>query len=535
MDKEIVVDYLIIGAGPAGLQMGYFLSKAGRNYLILEGGQNPGTYFERFPRHDMLLTVNKIYTGYEDPERRLRYDWNSLLSNSEKMLFRHYNKAFLPDRADFVRYLADFANYFDLNIKYETKVRRVSKPNHFVVWDEAGNIYKSPRLIMATGVSKPYIPNIEGIELTENYVDCSVDPLDYINQRILILGKGNSAFETANHLLSTARMIHICGPKCVKMAWSSHYKGDLRAVNSAFIDTYHLKNQNNILNANLTKIERRNGELIAHIAYTQAKGQTMQLAYDRILVCTGFRMDTSIFDKTCLPEMDPELKYKYPLMTSEWESVNVEDMYFIGVLMGAKDERKYFSSFISGYRYNIRVLHKLLEQKYQAIELPYELVESNPKQLADLILERVSRASALLLQPGFICDLLIIPQTEGQAQYYQEINVEYVHESSLSQNTQYYTITLEYGEFPKDASLCLERDPDPDEAHQDVYVHPIIRYYSGGEVLREHHIPEVLENDWTVFQFMRRVDQQDENELRRMYKERVTQFFQENLGADTVE
>jgi hypothetical protein len=124
---------------------------------------------------------------------------------------------------------------------------------------------------------------------------------------------------------------------------------------------------------------------------------------------------------------------------------------------------------------------------------------------------------------------LIIPPTEGQALYYQEINVDYVHESPLSQNSQYYTITLEYGEFPKDASLCLERDPDPDDAHQDVYVHPIIRCYSGAKLLREHHIPEVLENDWTVFQFLRRVDEQDGNNLRHMYKERVAQFFKDEI------
>lgn len=29
-------DYIVIGAGPAGLQMGHFLKKANRNYIILE-------------------------------------------------------------------------------------------------------------------------------------------------------------------------------------------------------------------------------------------------------------------------------------------------------------------------------------------------------------------------------------------------------------------------------------------------------------------------------------------------------------------
>ena len=29
-------DYIIVGAGPAGLQMGYFLQRADRDYMIME-------------------------------------------------------------------------------------------------------------------------------------------------------------------------------------------------------------------------------------------------------------------------------------------------------------------------------------------------------------------------------------------------------------------------------------------------------------------------------------------------------------------
>jgi thioredoxin reductase len=522
-------DYLIIGAGPAGLQLGYLLGQRNRDYIILDAGDRPGSFFEQFPRHDMLLTVNKVHTGYEDPERRLRYDWNSLLSDSEELLFRNFSQEFLPDRRDFLRYLAAFAEHFNLNIRYNTRVARISKPGLFELLTENGDTYRGKRLIIATGVSNPYVPDIPGIKLTENYFDCSVDANDFINQRVLILGKGNSAFETANHLIPTARQITVTGPGCVTMAWSTHYKGDLRAVNSAFIDIYHLKNQNHVLNADITRIEQRNGELVAHIAFTQAEGQTMELAYDRILVCTGFRMDGSIFDESCRPEMVPELKNRYPAFTAEWESVNVKDMYFIGVLMGAKDVGKYFSSFVSGYRYNIRVLHKLLEQKYHDVELPYQSISPNPQAIASQILERASRASAILLQPGFICDVLVVPETGEPIRYYPEINVEYVFNSPLCQRGHYYLITLEYGEFPDGDPLCVERDPDPDLAYKDVYVHPIIRRYSGSELLREHHIPEVLENDWQIFQFLRRDRDMSGSDLRQMYQDRVENFFQGEL------
>ncbi len=35
-------DYIIVGAGPAGLQMGYYLERANRSYVILEKESVPG-------------------------------------------------------------------------------------------------------------------------------------------------------------------------------------------------------------------------------------------------------------------------------------------------------------------------------------------------------------------------------------------------------------------------------------------------------------------------------------------------------------
>jgi NADPH-dependent 2,4-dienoyl-CoA reductase/sulfur reductase-like enzyme len=35
-------DYCIIGAGPSGLQMGWQLKRAGRNYIVFEKGNSSG-------------------------------------------------------------------------------------------------------------------------------------------------------------------------------------------------------------------------------------------------------------------------------------------------------------------------------------------------------------------------------------------------------------------------------------------------------------------------------------------------------------
>src|SRR5215468_2326946 len=96
------MDYLVIGAGPAGLQLGYFLEQAGRDYLILEAGLTPGTFFRTFPRHQRLISINKPHTGWDDPELNLRVDWNSLLSDDPRLLFTRYSGRYFPNPDDMV-------------------------------------------------------------------------------------------------------------------------------------------------------------------------------------------------------------------------------------------------------------------------------------------------------------------------------------------------------------------------------------------------------------------------------------------------
>src|SRR5436853_6120308 len=85
MTQAIAHDYLIIGAGPAGIQLGYFFAKSGKDYLILEAADSAGAFFEKYPRHRKLLSINKIYTGYQNRDVQLRYDWNSLLCEDERL------------------------------------------------------------------------------------------------------------------------------------------------------------------------------------------------------------------------------------------------------------------------------------------------------------------------------------------------------------------------------------------------------------------------------------------------------------------
>ncbi|USX50241.1 NAD(P)-binding domain-containing protein [Lentzea sp. HUAS12] len=211
----VMVEYLVVGAGPAGLQMGRFLHGAGRDYLIVEAGPEPAGFFRRFPRHRVLST-----------------DDNWLFDGAP---FTRYSKRSFPDADDLVRYLEDFAR--PLNIRYGTPV------------DDLGR-YRARHVVVATG-KKPHLPAIPGIEHAETYATASTDPTAYAGRRVLIIGRGHSAFETADNLSATTRLTHTVG----------------RSVQ---------------------RIVKEGDEFVATI------DGTGELRYDDVIACTGFRRDTAL-------------------------------------------------------------------------------------------------------------------------------------------------------------------------------------------------------------------------------------------------
>ena len=83
-------------------------------------------------------------------------------------------------------------------------------------------------LLVSTGLWVPQQVQFEGWELVEGYESIPVDPEQYRDQAVLILGKGNAAFETAQSMLGTASRVHLYSPSPVRLAWQTHYVGDLR-------------------------------------------------------------------------------------------------------------------------------------------------------------------------------------------------------------------------------------------------------------------------------------------------------------------
>lgn len=492
--QHTTVETLILGAGPAGLQMGYFLERAGRDYLILEAAAGAGDFFRRFPRHRQLISNNKVFTGYDDPEVNLRFDWNSLLSDDPDLLFKNYSLDFFPHADVMVRYLEDFAARFALRIRYGARATRVSRDGRFEVETEAGERFSAARLIVATGISRAYVPPIPGIDLADNYVDVSVDRDEFRDQRVLIIGKGNSGFETADHLVSRAAIIHIASPRPVQFAWRTHHVGHLRAVNNNLLDTYQLKSQNAVLDCSIKCImKREDGKYEVKVTYTHAHEEQEALIYDRVIACTGFRFDDSIFDASCRPQL--AIQDRFPDQTSAWESVNIPDLYIAGGLMQMRDFKKITSGFIHGFRYNCRALHRILEERHHGVGWPEVPFVATPEGLADAILARVNRTSALWQMFGYLGEAFILPEQGKEGRLLEEIPLDYLRESRLGESAEYFMVTLEFGKSQGDP-FNVVRHPDPNQAEESFFLHPVIRHFRDGKKVSEHHLLEHLYGEW---------------------------------------
>ncbi|WP_433663163.1 NAD(P)-binding domain-containing protein [Nocardia sp. CA-128927] len=491
------LDYLIIGAGPAGLQMGHHLQQAGRDYLIVEAGEAAGTFFSRFPRHRKLISINKVHTGSDDPELNLRMDWNSLLHGP---LFKEYSQRFFPAADDMVRYLGDFAARQGLSIRYGTRIERISRPDLFEAVDQHGEVLRARQLIVATGVSKPHVPDIPGIETVDLYSEMSVDPTEFTDQRVLIIGKGNSAFETADNLIEHAAVIQVAGPHSIRLAWQSHFVGHLRAVNNNFLDTYQLKSQNAILDGNIVDISRQSdSSYLVTVSFSRANED---IRYDRVIAATGFRFDASIFAPECKPEL--AINDRFPAQTPAWESTNVPGLYFAGTITQQRDFKKSTSGFIHGFRYGTRTLHRILEQRRHGRSWPHRDL-AGTAGVGEEILARVNRTSALWQMFGVLGDVVTLTAA-GSARYWEELPVDFVLDAIAAdffgEVDTYLVITLEYGKDhdrldPFDINARRITQSDADNALDGRYLHPVLRLYRADRQIAEHHITENLENEWT--------------------------------------
>ena len=476
-------DYIILGGGLGGIQLGYYFEKSKMNYLILEKSNRLVNFFTKYPRHRTLISINKVYTGSDDKDFNLRHDWNSLL-NDEGINFSDVDKEYFPNADSILSYINNFTKNFPLNVKYNTEIVDINKDNllqNFELKDQNNDIYECKKLIVVTGLFTQMIPHdIRGMEYSIGYDKMTIDKEFYKNKSVMIIGNGNSAFETANYLNDITSKISIYGRRPPRLSWQTHYVGDIRGINNTIIDSYQLKSINVVQEATGYAIIKNNNG-----TYSTTENETKE--YDIVINCTGFKFDYNIFNKNLRPEM---YNHKYPSIKPNFESVNIKNLYFGGTLMHGLDYKKSTLGFIHGFRYGMRFLYEYLNSGC----FRTKKVKSN--QIVNHILKRCGNTSCLYQLFTTFCDIYIISKNL----YIYELPVEYLFSIDKLKDIDLkdediITIHFEYGFKNGENTLDKNRvTRDIYNGYTSKFLHPVINFYPRCEnhLSRKSKKPKIL-------------------------------------------
>ncbi len=495
--EHVYHDHIVVGAGPAGLQMAYLLEQAGRDYLVLDGQSKAGSFFAKFPRHRRLNSFNKRFNWFNEDDFNMRFDWHSLLTHDFSMRYKGYSKDLFPLADTYHQYLNDYREHFDLKVQFNTRVTFVDRDpetRHFILTTQDGAELRCRTLSMATGPVVPNIPDIPGIEHATGYEEHETDQDFYENKRVLIMGAGNSAFETANHLAGVAAQITMAlGNKFLKHAWQTHYVGDVRSTPNAILDMSQLKMLHGAVGISPTRIEKM-PDGVLKVYYTEelphwttpgvAEGW---MPVDVVIRCTGWKyVNPEMFAPSVRPETIA--RGKYPLMSAVWESTT-QDLFFLGAVMDGRNRRGPNTS-VHGFRYATRAAFNYMEQRYHGVPTPNQVFPLSTREdlvaVGQAVVKRLSISSGLYENHALMADALIIDDKAGVARLFYEMPIDYFLENPYFTSKKLILFNLEFGydNFPGQDVNTFVRHNDPARPGCVAHLHPAFRYYEDGQFVR---------------------------------------------------
>ena len=189
---------IIVGAGQAGLALGYYLKKKQVSFLLIDGHKRVGDSW-RFRYDSLKLFTPKSHSAL--PGLSLSGDQHSY-----------------PTKDEVADYLEEYARTFDLPVKNNTKVIKVSKKDGvFHILTDANEIIKSNNVVVATGpFQNPFTPEFSG-KLPSNIVQVHSayykNPSQLNAGTALVVGGGNSGMQIATELSSNREVYISIGKK----------------------------------------------------------------------------------------------------------------------------------------------------------------------------------------------------------------------------------------------------------------------------------------------------------------------------------
>lgn len=403
---------VVVGSGPGALQVSYFLRRQRVPHAVVSADRGPGGMFRRFPFFDRLISWTKPYPptdgGAVVPER---FDWNSLLATDRRhqgLVRKQMGRAsYFPSRAEMQRGLVRFAEVTGVRVRYGCRWEGTTRRGDDYVLSTSDGEYEAPVLVFGVGVTSPWLPDLPGGRHVTHYVDLE-RASRYAGRRVLIVGKRNSAFETAHGLLPWASRIVMASPNPVSFSIDVAHPSAARAVYMQPFEDHVLGGGHYVLDAVVAGIERTAGAFRATLQGTTAPGRH-RFEVDDVVGATGFRMPPNDLEGVGVTTFGHQ---RLPVLTPFWESATAPGVFFAGsASMGAPGLRKHGrasnSGVVNGFRHNARVLAAHIASTRFGRELPRQ--EIRRAALPAHLLQLACRDGALWNQQAYLSRVVEVP------------------------------------------------------------------------------------------------------------------------------
>ena len=360
------VDVLILGAGPAGLSLGHELQRRGVSFLLLEQGHAVGESWQRMPTHLKLVSP---------------WSTNSLPGTASGLFPRHHQIG----RADYHRYLVDYASELKLPVRTGVRVEDVSRNAEQLFCTRTSHGVFSSRLVVnATGCfARPFIPGFPGAgdsEIPQRHVAGYRDAnhvktlLNGKSGPILIVGKRLSAGQTMLELVDAGFQVAIShrspiefGPGPLAMwfflrVFPAIEALKLRLSGSRATD-WDVKMSGGQTRRLIATRQVRTFPAIQHFekaAVVFANGARLEPAM--VIYATGFRPALDHLH-SLLPELTRD--QSTPALR-DMESIRVPGLFFAGLA----GQRNFQSRYLRGIRQDMPVLAERLCQHLRSLPAP---------------------------------------------------------------------------------------------------------------------------------------------------------------------
>jgi putative flavoprotein involved in K+ transport len=191
------VEVAVVGAGQAGLAIGYHLERLGRRFVILErAGEIAPAWRERWD--SLTLFTPRRYSGL--PGMPFPGDPDGY-----------------PTRDEVIAYLVRYADHFELPIELDSEVKRLEHDDGRFRLEVDGRTFTARQVVVATGpFQAPYVPKVAEKLADDVFQTHAVGyrrPDGVPPGTVLVVGGGNTGYQIAQELSATHEVVLSVGSR----------------------------------------------------------------------------------------------------------------------------------------------------------------------------------------------------------------------------------------------------------------------------------------------------------------------------------